>query len=245
MIINIAVCDDKYEEIERISKEIDNIFSKYSYKDNQIGIYKYTDPNKLIEDYEAKPYDLVFLDIEMPLLDGFAVAEILVGISPDVKIVFVTSHDGLVYDSFRYTPIEFIRKSNLSGDIAKKGKFIFSRIQKPKESYIIVQNNANIELRLSDIVYIENIRNDIKVYTYDDNIHTLQRKTLQTFINELNYGNIVQIHKSYAVNIEYLHTSPKYDSIQLMKDDITLPIGRKFRNDLNDRFFEYARGFTK
>jgi DNA-binding LytR/AlgR family response regulator len=242
MIINIAICDDKQTEIENLFKQIDIVFSKYISATNKIGIYKYTDPNKLIEDYKIKKYDLIFLDIEMPLMDGFSVAEILTTISSSVKIVFVTSHDDLVYDSFKYTPIEFIRKNHLSYDMERKGKYIFSKIQQAKANYIFIHNNINIDLKLTDIIYIENIRNDIKIYTNGDNVYMLKRKTLKNFISELQYSNIIQIHMSYAVNVEFIYSPPKYDNVKLIKD-ITLPIGRKFKNDLNEKFMEYAKGF--
>jgi DNA-binding LytR/AlgR family response regulator len=243
MIITIAICDDKKMEIDNLFQEIDRVFSKYISAEIKIEIYKYNDPNKLIEDYKDKKYDLIFLDIEMPLMDGFSVAEILTNVSRDVKIVFVTSYDDLVYDSFKYMPIEFIRKKYLSADVARKGKHIFSKIQESKANYIFVQNNINIELKLSDIIYIENIRNDIKIYMSDDKSYVLKRKTLKNFISELNYSNIFQIHMSYAVNIEYVYNPPKYDSISLIKDNIILPVGRKFKDNLNKKFMEYARGF--
>jgi DNA-binding LytR/AlgR family response regulator len=244
MIITIAICDDKKSEIENLFKEIDKVFSKYSSRNIKIEIYKYTDPNKLIEEYTLKNHDLIFLDIEMPLLDGFSVAEILTNISPHVKIVFVTSHDDLVYDSFKYTPIEFIRKNNLPEDMARKGKHIWSKVQKVISIYTLIQGNKEIDLKLSEIIYVENIRNDIKVYINDNNVYILKRKTLKDFICELNYDNIIQIHMRYAVNVEFVYSPPKYDSVKLIKNNIVLPVGRKFKNDLNNKFMEYARGFT-
>lgn len=243
MIINIAICDDKKAEIDNLLKEIDIVFSKYISAKNKIEVYQYTDPNKLIEEYKTKNYDLIFLDIEMPWMDGFSVAEILTNISPHVKIVFVTSHDDLVYDSFKYTPIEFIRKNNLSYDMERKSKYIFSKINQAGANYIFVQNNISTALKLSDIIYIENIRNDIKLYTNNAKVYMLKRKTLKNFISELEYDNIIQIHMSYAVNIEYIYSPPKYDNITLIKNDIVLPVGRKFKNNLSEKFIEYARGF--
>lgn len=244
MLITIAICDDKKVEIENLYKEININFSKYASTNTKIEIHKYTEPHKLIEEYKIKNYDFIFLDIEMPAIDGFSVAEILANINPHIKIVFATSYDDLVYDSFKYTPVEFIRKTNLSYDMNRKGKYIFSKMLESKANYIFVQDNINIDLKLSDIIYIENMRNDIKIYAENDNSYILKRKGLKNFISEMKYENIIQIHTSYAVNIEFVYRPPQYDNIKLIKNEITLPVGRKYKKNLNEKFVEYARGFN-
>ena len=61
--------------------------------------------------------DIVFLDIDMPEMNGFDIAKILNNIRPDITIIFVSSFDNFVFESFEYHPFRFVRKSNLKEDI--------------------------------------------------------------------------------------------------------------------------------
>jgi len=243
MVYSIAICDDKSTEIESIIKEFDKVFSKYRHSNIVFERHSYVDPNKLIKDYKDENYDLIFLDIEMPIMDGFSVAERLAKISANVKIVFVTSHNNFIFDSLQHTPLEFIRKDKLLYDLKRKSDYIFSKIQKDEVIFVITQNNVNIKLKLSDIIYIENIRNDITIHTQDGNNFTIRRKTLSDFVDELNYNNIVQIHRSYAVNVEFVYGPPQRGFVKIIKNGIELSVGSKFKNDFIEKFMEYSRGF--
>ena len=106
-MIHIAICDDEEVFVEKIRNEARAVLET---QDEDFEIFCYTDGNKLLADYEAKKFDLVLLDIDMPDVDGFEVAEKLNIKSDEVKVAFISSYENLVFKSFRLKPFRFIRK---------------------------------------------------------------------------------------------------------------------------------------
>ena len=68
---------------------------------------------------KKKHYNLALLDIDMTPLNGFDTAQSICSISSDTRIVFVTSHEELVFDTFEYTPFYFIRKKYYENGVKK------------------------------------------------------------------------------------------------------------------------------
>ena len=82
----------------------------------------YSSGNVLIEAVKEKHYNLALLDIDMTPLNGFDTAQSICSISSDTRIVFVTSHEELVFDTFEYTPFYFIRKKYYETGVKKACK---------------------------------------------------------------------------------------------------------------------------
>ena len=101
-MLRIAICDDDRADAERIRtaimKSLEIAGEPYSCQIFQSG--------KTLE-YEVEDgqfFDLLFLDIELGGEDGFVLAEHLQGRLPAALLIFVSSHEKYVYDSFNYTP---------------------------------------------------------------------------------------------------------------------------------------------
>ena len=101
--LRVAVCDDDRVYLEQIKEEIkEYIGSMPGIADMQVSLF--TDGRRLYEAGQQQPFDLVFLDIEMPERDGFWLAEQL-GIScPETRLIFVSSHESWVFDAHEYMP---------------------------------------------------------------------------------------------------------------------------------------------
>lgn len=234
-MINIAICDDEIGMIDLISKEIEQIFSL---NNREIYIQKYSNPRFLIEQFKNNRYDLVFLDISMPEIDGFKTAECLYDIHSDVKIIFVTAFDDMVYKVFNYRPVTFLKKSNLSKDLNNYIKLILSVVDDKNIFTVSDESGKKIRMSLSDIIYLEIQKNYLKVYFKDNNPIKI-RKTLKSFLEEANTSKLVQIHKSYAVNMDNTIRF-KGNNIILVNDE-TLTVGRNFYDNANKKFLDYMR----
>jgi two-component SAPR family response regulator len=75
-----------------------------------VCIYPFSGAGALINYMDSTYFDVIFLDIDMPEITGFDAAKKVKEISPESKIIFVTSKHDLVYNSFEYQPFYFIRK---------------------------------------------------------------------------------------------------------------------------------------
>ncbi|MFQ9802307.1 MAG: response regulator [Clostridia bacterium] len=102
MNFTIAICDDDAAMTHYLGENIQIEFSKQ----NRICTpHLFTDPHKLMEQLAVMAYHMVFLDMDMPDITGFDIAKEVVAHHPQSLIVFVTSHEELVYPSLQYHPL--------------------------------------------------------------------------------------------------------------------------------------------
>ncbi|MBQ3527496.1 MAG: response regulator, partial [Clostridia bacterium] len=78
-MIKIGICDDEKIYSEEIGSYISDILKRSGVESR---IYKYTDPKALLDEAREKPFDVLFLDIDMPLLSGFDISRTVREISP-------------------------------------------------------------------------------------------------------------------------------------------------------------------
>ena len=110
----IAICDDDKGELEYVERIIEKSFDR---KNVQSAYKAYTSAKTLLEDNQQEPFDLVFLDLDMPGINGMETAENIGMQEGRTEIVFVTNHEELVYKAYRFKAIGFIRKKYLEEEI--------------------------------------------------------------------------------------------------------------------------------
>ena len=107
-MLKIAVVDDEIVFVESLINKITAVCEKLNLK---FKIDKYSNGFDILENYSK--YHLIFLDIEMPSIDGIATAKRINELKSSAEIpfiVYVTSHDELVFDALKSFPYSFIRK---------------------------------------------------------------------------------------------------------------------------------------
>ena len=103
---HIVICDDEKEILQELSEKIKeqferkNISAEYSCVD---------DSRTLMELLQTEKVDVLFLDIDMPYFSGMDIAGWITENGLNTILVFVTSHDALVYQTFAYRPFGFMR----------------------------------------------------------------------------------------------------------------------------------------
>lgn len=113
---NIAICDDEIKTLENIATMIKDKFSSMNIEGNY-NTCNY--PEELLKILDKEKIDVLFLDIDMPKISGMDIGQYILNKSMDTLLIFVTSHDALVYESFKYHPFGFIRKSHLEDEIIR------------------------------------------------------------------------------------------------------------------------------
>lgn len=191
---------------------------------------------------EKKP-DLVFLDIQMPKLDGFDVLELLGKDAPFV--VFVTAYDEYALQAFEAHALDYLLKPVKPARMAKtldriKERFPGKnrqpvdkllqqhRLKEVPHKRILARDRGNIYIiPTEDIIYIE--AQDDYVCIYTANKSSLKNDTLANMEKMLDPQKFYRIHRSYILNIDYLNTIEPYtkDSrIAILKNGKTLPVSR-------------------
>ncbi len=224
--MNIAIVDDEPLFIESLAEKICNICQKEKIAAN---IDNYTNGYDFIE--KCKKYHLVFLDIEMPNINGIEVANQinqLKGYDDFPLFAFLTSHEKMVFEALNSYPYTFIRKSDFVTGRAVENciKKVISILNNKSQTILVRTNRDDILIKLSDIIYIEKKIN----YSY---IHTAKqvypvKNTLSELICRLDSEMFFRCHEGFIVNIDYI-CKIKDNCITLNNDESILVSRSKFK----------------
>ncbi len=200
MISCIAI-DDEPLSLEIISDYV----SKVSFLDFKGS---FTDPFKATEILMNEKIDLLFLDIEMPDLNGI---QFLKSLKQQPMVIFTTAYnqyavEGFNLDAVDYLlkPIEFERFFKAVNKAYDYYKFSNNQHQ-IEENYIFVKADYQIvKININDITYIEGLDDYIKIYCGETFILSLM--TLKTILSKLPTQTFTRVHRSYIVSIPHINS---------------------------------------
>lgn len=227
--LNITVCDDEAKILEEIASFIKQEFS-------QDNVQTFTSGKSLISSTQERP-DVLLLDIDMPGMSGMEVASLLAQGKAQTLIVFVTAHDELVYDSFKYHPFAFVRKKFLFEELRNVLKDCEKEIDGRKKRFVFQSASKTINLAQSDILYFESQANYLAVYTKGGEFRL--RSTMANIENELQGSDFLRIHKGFLVNLEHIKIL-KSDALEL-DSGAKLPIGKSYSESAKESILRYMR----
>lgn len=177
--------------------------------------------------------DLLFLDIEMPILTGF---DLLDDLENKPHIIFVTGKTKYAFKAFDYDAIDYLRKP-LKKDrfnAAVEKALSMSRLNSEQgiledDDYIFVKSNLKKrKIFLNQLKYVEALGDYVKLIMEEgDPIVVLA--TMKSFEAELPSDRFLRIHKSYIVNLDKVE---RYNSRNIEIDDEKIPLSRHKKNSL-------------
>ncbi|MDT0689879.1 LytTR family DNA-binding domain-containing protein [Salegentibacter sp. F188] len=176
--------------------------------------------------------DLIFLDIEMPILSGF---ELLDDLPNKPQIIFVTGKTKYAFKAFDYDAVDYIHKpvnkerfNNAVNKAINLFKLKHQNAAPEDEDFIFVKSNLkNRKVYLNRLKYIQALGDYVKFITEKDNFVVLA--TMKSFEKQLPSDRFLRIHKSYIVNLEKIE---RYNSKNIEIDKQKLPLSRHKKNNL-------------
>lgn len=233
----IAICDDESKILEDISLKIKDVFQQIEIN---AEYFCTEDSRQMMEYLQKKCVDVIFLDIDMPIFSGMDIAAYLNEKHPNVILVFVTSHDALVYQSFAYRPFGFIRKTHLDEELQELIERIGKELSKRKKEVVIAKGQELTRILIQDILYIEAEGNYLNVYTKGEVIRI--RETMTSMEKELGEKGFIRCHKGYLINAEHVEKlrSTELD-LQIEGIRKTIPVGRSYEKEVRSKIMEMLR----
>lgn len=233
-MLKIAVCDDDKIMLDCLCERIAEECRR---QDAEIYVDKFSSGKDFLNANKTEPYDVVFLDIDMPEINGFEVAE---KISEKALIIFVTTHDELVYSSLKFQPFRFIRKTHLNNELSETLTSVIERISKRNaERKIEFQTkDGKIYLFADEIEYIEVYGHWLRVVvTNGEPIECYG--SLSDIEKRLRSIGFVRTYKSYLVNFKYVYSLEKTKVVMDNKTEI--PLSRYKSDGVKEKFKNYLR----
>lgn len=236
--IKIYMCDDDTKIIKTVKEKTVRVLKTKGY---MWDITVFNNGNELIEVSNKCEADVIFLDIDMPELSGFETAQKLRKIKNDIIIVFITSYEDKVYQSWEYQPFWFVRKSHLE-DLGLVITRLLKRLEaeREKENPIIElkAENKTIGLNVNTVMYIESYKHNILIW-YDNQEKLQVRCKIYEAEKQLESNYFVRIQNGIIVNCRFIAKVTSRDVVLLNGDKIH--IGRDKLDNVRGQFQRFTR----
>lgn len=184
MHFRVALCDDSPEDIMTLSNQITKYGKKY---DIHFDMEHFDSGSALVQAHHKSPFNIIFLDIEMPAQSGITTARHLRNDgNDDVFIIFVTSYPEYMRDSFEVQPFQFITKPVNTSVISKLFASIMHKYTKSHTSRVILDDQGTGRVTIiNDILYIKTSNSDNSILEYVLTSYSFTGKgVLQTWEDE-------------------------------------------------------------
>lgn len=242
IMLNIAVCDDVPEICKQISiyieeycKENDEKFSLHLAYNAQ-NLYKILDKEKI---------DLLFLDIELPDINGIEIGNYIRKTMQDdeMQIVYISGKQDYFRELFDIRPMNFLDKPFTKEDIYEQIKEAARLGKKTSPAFSYKVGQDTFFQKIKDIIYFEIVGKKTKMVTTSSETHFYA--DMEEIEKQLAQFYFVPVHKSFLVNMDKIE---KYGSKEVvMKDGKKIPISRSKKDNFFNRLlkFEKDKLFTK
>ena len=207
-MIEIAICED--EESERLDLEKKLKELKWFVK-AQIDLF--ADGQALAERYQnGKRYDFVFLDVDMPALNGIETGKIIHSLDSKAIILFVTAYPQYAIDAFDCGAFHYLLKNN---DETKFYSVLLKAIrmyQTNHQTFSIATKEGLLRLPVSDIYYVECCQKHLKFFPVTEKPYVTKLRLGDAYKLLAPYG-FYQVHQGFLVNFEKVIAIRGYDVV--------------------------------
>lgn len=238
--MRIAVCDDEITMLKLVSTLVRSEFEK---RGEPVVVASYLKAEQLIKDFPQKNYDAVLLDIRMPDTDGFEAAKKIRESSPDAKIIFITTEEELVFDSFDFQPFAFIPKTPsdvMKARLSRTTENLLSALKSSRKICVELPYNDKMYIRPDELIYVNSEKNNL-IYHLDSGETIIARAKIQEAEEMLPEDIFVRIHNRTIINmghiteLEYTHTS------LTVTGNEELSISRTYKADFDAAYDSWLR----
>jgi DNA-binding LytR/AlgR family response regulator len=227
-MLNCIIVDD-----DKLSCKVLEGFVGKSKSLNLIGIFS-DSVSARNELSSRKDIDLIFLDIEMPEMDGF---DFIGSLEYPPNIIIVSSSEDYALKAFDFSVVDYLLKpvtySRFCKSVDKVDRY-FSRKDSTKEGeeeIFIKKGSTLVKLKIREIIYVEALENYVTLTTKEEKftIHF----TMKAIESQLPGGIFIRVHRSFIVNKSMIHAI-KENTLDLVVGDSvkSIPVGKSFRDTL-------------
>ena len=200
--MRFAVVDD----MEEVLKTIHNLIIQYT-NDYEINVDCYASAGAFLDNYSTRNYDALFLDIDMPDISGFKIAEILHEHGYNIPIVYITGRDDLITNAFRYKPIGFVRKQHLETELEFAIDTIKSELNMATV-YISVKEprtfgGKDYSLNVDEILYFKTAKHYLEIKLINNKAITIRDK-ISNYSDNPKLKNFVMIDSGILINLAHI-----------------------------------------
>ena len=227
---DLAALDERFLETPAVAMELcRNTAVKMAHL-SQKALDKALD---IINNYSDNAYDMVFLDLELGDENGFDIAEQIVLMNNDAIIIFVTSHENLVYEAFRFRPLGYIVKDRFDREFTRMMVKIVDKLIKMRQ----VIELGGEKFYVDRVVSIATQKRKICVKSLKGEI--LLADSYSKHVAELEKYGFVQSSKGVLINMKYIKCIDEDNDVFVMYNNERVPISRRRKKDVIEEYRKF------
>ena len=238
MNIHIAICDDEPMFVRETES---GIYSAAQRKGLSVDCFSFLSGQELLDECRKTRIDAVFLDILMPNVDGFRIAETLKKEFPEILLIFVSVKESMVFSSYEYQPFWFVPKGKpaLLTMVIEK---VLAKIREKEfspQSVTVLLDRRMVSIDFGDATHFVSRDHYVKEMAENGKVLDTFRETLDHVEELLSPHGFIRAHNRYLVNLRRI-SAIKSDSCILQNGEI-IPVSRRYSKELRDAFQRYLR----
>lgn len=203
-MIRIALCDDNKEDMLQLHQKIIEWYRENS-KNQSVSITEYSDSVYLSSVIDAgDSHDVFFLDVEMPKVDGFQLADKIRNKLPAAIIVFLTSHSELAPDGYKFRALRYVSKLVLSQKLPEALEVVQKEFSALESGYLVVPHYTDaLRIPYNEILYVQHILRSSQIYTLRQGV-IKDSRGLKTIYSVIGDKRFIYIDRSTFINIDFI-----------------------------------------
>lgn len=244
--MRIAVCDDNGEYMKNTLFPIINEAAKETESISEISFF--TDGNKLIYEFEkGNTYDIVMLDIDMPEINGKAVAEKLRVLDSGFFLLFISSYKSEVFNTIPYRINAFIPKDSDKEKMLSEISRVINEYKAHSPEYMLFEivkgkEKSTVKIAVDDIFCFYCVRRTVYLKT-GAKTYELVEKRISELIKKYESKGFFEVCRGYCANISKIRC---VNSIDIEMDNgEKLPLSRRKAKELMLKISEYVTERTE
>ncbi len=199
---------------------------------------KYASAVEAMKGLQEQPVDLLFLDIQMPELDGLEFSHMVI---PETRIIFTTAFEQYALDSYRVNALDYLLKPISYRDFLEASNKALQWFELKNaadgtvdsagdDEYIYVKSEYKlIQISLKDILYIEGLKDYVKIYVETEARPIMSLMSLKSLEERLPTSCFLRVHRSYIVQKSKIRL---IDRGRIVFGKEYIPISDSYKQDL-------------
>lgn len=229
-MIRIAIVEDDIKCMQQLTGYVKQYAQE---NDEKIDIKKFTDGDDIVNDYKAV-YDIIFMDIQMKIMDGMKAAQIIRKMDDNVILIFITNMAQYAIQGYSVNAMDFVLKPVSSFAFAEELAKAVRRLKERTSAYLTIkQEGGMIRLDVLQITYLESQGHKILIHTENDIYDFIG--TMKNMEEQLTEKKFSRCNNCYLVNLRHVESVQQYIvTVAGDKLQISRPRKKVFMDALTD-----------
>lgn len=239
--MKILIVDDEESSIRMLASKLEEIYPRQF---EIFTAYDSVDATLKIATHKPK---LVFLDIQMPGMNGFELLATLKNVN--FKVIFITAHNEYAIRAIRFNALDYLLKPIVEDELIQAMTRFQQHVENVDSTYneqlknVLAMKNQRLAistyegvvfLDLDKIIRCEAELNYTKFYL-SDNTKLISSKTLKEYEELLFDKDFIRVHRSHLINVNFV-AKFKNDGSLVLKDKTVVPISRRKKDIVSNKF---------